>query len=79
MGEGSDLPGQVGDPVERPVVKGEQDAVGRRVHVGLDVAVAHVDRLLECTHGVLDTTGGTAAMGEGDRPVVVQEGVGIRT
>jgi hypothetical protein len=79
VGEGSDLPGQVGDPVQGPVVKGEHDAVRRRVHVGLDVAVAHVDSLLERPQGVLDATGGTAAMGEGDRPVVVQERVAIRT
>ena len=40
-------PRAVGDPVEDGVVEGEQDAVAGGVHVGLEVAVAELDRVLE--------------------------------
>ena len=42
-----DRPGPVGHPVQHAVVERHQHPVGGGVHVGLQVAVAEVDRLLE--------------------------------
>ena len=59
------------DPVERVVVEGQQDAVTGGVHVGLQVAVAEPDRVLEGGEGVLEAgdvrVGGSAAMGSGQQ------------
>jgi glycerophosphoryl diester phosphodiesterase len=43
----------VGDPVQDRVVEGQEDAVPRRVHVGLEVAVAQLDRVPERRERVL--------------------------
>ena len=59
--------------VEVEVVEGEQHAVGRDVHVGLDVAVAEVHGVLERRHRVLGRIAGAAAVGERDRVLPVEE------
>ena len=60
---------RVGDPVEHGVVEGEQHAVAGDVDVGLEVAVAEGDRVLERRQGVLEPLDlgvvGAAAVGEG--------------
>ena len=43
----------VGDPIEHPIMEGQQHSVARGVHVGLQVAVAEGDRLLERVQAVL--------------------------
>ncbi len=66
-------PSLIGDPIEDVVVEGEQHAVGRHVHVGLDVAVAEADRALERRHRVLGPLARAAAVGERDRTRMVEE------
>ena len=60
----------VGDPVQHPIVEGQQHAVGGGVHVGLQISVAEADGLGERVQGVLAVQvgriGGTATVGEGD-------------
>lgn len=66
-----DPSGGVGDPVEVVVVEGDDDAVAGGVDIGLEVAVAHVDRLTESGDGVLDAEVGVvcraAPVGEAGR------------
>lgn len=68
--------GAVGDTVELGVVEGQQHAVGRRVDIGLNVAVAQVDRVRESGQGVLGGLAGAAAMGERDWPIMIEVGPG---
>ena len=60
-------PRGVGHPVQGRVVEGDQPAVGRGVHVGLEVAVAERCRPAEGGGGVLDPVRRAAAVGERDR------------
>ena len=72
---GGDLrPGQLVDeagasarPGQIVVVEGDDDAVGGHVGVGLEVAVAEVDGVLERRQRVLGGFAGPAAMGERER------------
>ena len=77
-GEAGHPADRVGDPVQRPVVERQQDAVRRRVHVGLEVPVAQVHGAGEGGEGVLVPARRAAAVGEGDRAVVVEERVHAR-
>lgn len=74
-----DPSGGVGDPVEVVVVEGDDDAVAGGVDIGLEVAVAHVDRLTESGDGVLDAEVGVvcraAPVGEAGRGGPVEVGV----
>ena len=65
--------GAVGDPIESVVVEGDQHAVGGDVDVGLEVAVAEVDGVLECGERVLGCVARPAAVGERDGSWVVEE------
>jgi hypothetical protein len=56
-------------------VEGQHDSVGRRVDIGLEVAVAEADGRLEGRQRVLGLLGGTAAMGERDGPRMIEERV----
>ena len=80
MAERGDLAGGVGDPVQDLVVEGQQDPVGGEVHVGLEVAVAQLDGVLEGRQGVLQPLDlgvvGPAAVGEGDDPATAPGGTG---
>ena len=68
-----DHPVAVGDPIEHVVVEGEQHAVGGDVDVGLDVAVAERDRVLERRHRVLGDLARSASVRERDRSGPVEE------
>ena len=73
-GRSSITPVAVGDAVEDVVVEGEQHAVGGDVHVGLDVAVAEPNCVLERRHRVLGDFARAAAVRERDRSGPVEEG-----
>ena len=73
VGEVLDLARTVGHPVEGLVVEGEQDTVGGGADVGLEVAVAQADGVLEGREGVLRTLAGPTTVGERDRPGVIKE------
>ena len=56
--------------------KASSDAVAGRVHVGLEVAVAELDGVLERGQRVLEPIrAGAAPVGHRDRPVVVEVGI----
>ena len=63
----------IGDAVEGVVVERDEHAVDGGVHVGLDVAVAEVDRVLERAHGVLGKIARSALMGERNGAGMVEE------
>ena len=67
-GQLRDRAAPVGDPVQHPVVEGQQHAVTRDVDVGLEVVVAERHGVLERRHGVLEALDlrvvGTAAVRE---------------
>ena len=63
----------IGDPVERVVVEGQHHPVAGHVHVGLEVAVAEGPRGPERGQRVLGTLEGAAAVGERQRPCLVEE------
>ena len=55
--------------------KASEHPVGGGAHVGLQVAVAELDGPLERGHGVLPPVEGAAAVGERDRPGMIEEDV----
>lgn len=55
------------------VVKGQQNSIRSGVHVGFNVAVSQVNRVLEGSHGVLGRRRSPSTVGEGDRTVVVEK------
>ena len=63
----------VGDAVEPVVVERDEDAVGRGVHVGLEVSVPEVDGVLERGERVLRGLRRAAPVRERDGPRVVEE------
>ena len=65
----------IGDPVQPVVVKGDQYAVASDVGVRFEVAVPECHGDLERHKRVLGCLAGPAAVGERDRPVVIEEGV----
>lgn len=67
-----------GRTAEVRIVERDEDAVCGDLHIGLEVAVPEIDRVLERGHRVLGCFAGTASMGERDRALPVQEGVGRR-
>jgi hypothetical protein len=69
----ADRTAPVGDAVERVVVERDEHAVDRGVDVGLDVAVAEVDRVLKRAHGVLGEIASSALVREGNRAGMVEE------
>jgi hypothetical protein len=69
----------VGYPVQLVVVERQQHAVGRGVHIGLEVAVAEVDRLGEGGQRVLQPARSAASMGERDRARMIEESEPGRT
>jgi hypothetical protein len=81
-GQVGDHAGAVGDAVEDVVVERDHDAVAGRVQVGLQVAVAEADRVLEGVQRVLVADQvrvlGAAAVRHRDRTVVVEVGVHVR-
>ena len=68
-------PAAVGHPVQRRVVEGDELAVRGGVHIGLDVAVAELDRAPERGRGVLQAVRRPAPVGEGERAGMVEVGV----
>jgi hypothetical protein len=78
----ADVAARVGHPLQVRVVEGEHLAVARRVHVGLQVPVAEVDRGPERSQRVLvadvDRRLRTAAVRHRERPRVVEEGMSLR-
>ena len=63
-------------PVQVGVVEGDEHAVLRDVHVGLEIPEADGHGVLERRHRVLGELARAAAMGERDRPGPVEKGVG---
>ena len=56
-------------------MEGERHPVGGDVHVGLEVGVAEFDGVSEGAQGVLGMHPGAAAVGEGQWPGVIEEGM----
>ena len=59
-------------------MEGDDDPVARDVRVGLEIPVAERDGGREGGHLVLGRLLGPAAVGKGDRAVVLEEGMGHR-
>ncbi len=74
VGQLGDAATPVGHAVERVVVEGHEHAVGGGVRVGLQMGVTERDRPLEGGGGVLRAFRRSAAVGEGQRPWMVEEG-----
>ena len=73
--------GAIGDPVQFVVVERDQHAVGGQVHIGLEIAEAHLGRGAERCDGVLRRGLGAAAVGDGERAWMFQvrvHGHGVR-
>lgn len=56
-------------------MEGDHDPVGGDMGIGLHIAESEFDRVGERLHRVLGPIPGPAPMGEGNRPLVVEEGV----
>ena len=69
----------VGHAVQVIVVKGEQNAVSRGMNIGLDIAVAEIDRTLKGWHRVFRPCSRAAAMRKGKQPVMLEKGKLRRT
>jgi hypothetical protein len=67
----------IGYSIEAVIVKGDQYAVLRAVHVGLEVAKAHTDRALKSSRRILWRCVAIASMREGKDPGVFKKRVSI--
>lgn len=72
-GEVGDVTVGVRDASQMVVVKRKQLAISARVHVGLDVAVAEIDRVLKGRECVLWPIARATTMSKGDHSIVVEK------